>query len=80
MLRAGDAGRCRSGGKGDGEGAFIGPGVPVLELCRWWCVTVGCLSSPAELAVGVACGVEAAEFALATEIGVGVCFVLAGGW
>lgn len=28
--------------------------------------------------VGVACGVEAAEFALATEMGVGVCRAILG--
>ena len=30
----------------------------------------------ADDAVGVGCGVEAVEFAFATEIGVGVCFAL----
>jgi hypothetical protein len=38
------------------------------------------MSNPAELAVGVACGVDAAEFAFCTEIGVGVCLDEEGGW
>lgn len=43
---------------------------------RWLGGTIGCFSMPAELAVGVACGVEAAELAFATEMGVGVCLVV----
>lgn len=75
MLRAGEAGRagCENG---DGEGA--GGGAIVLLLFDWF---EGCLAiaGTAGTVVGVACGVEVAEFALATEIGVGVCRAMLGG-
>jgi hypothetical protein len=36
------------------------------------------MAGTAGTVVGVACGVEAAEFALATEMGVGVCRAILG--
>jgi len=74
MLRAGETGRagCENG---DGEGAGGGAIVPLL--LDWF---EGCLAiaGTAGAVVGVACGVEAAEFALATEMGVGVCRAMLG--
>ena len=67
MLRAGEAGRML-GVKGEGDG-FGGSGT------EGWRGTDGTPDSGAG-AVGVACGVEAAELALATEMGAGVCFSL----
>jgi hypothetical protein len=81
MLRAGDAGRAAEAEvKGDGEGL----GRAGVLLCEDGCRCMAG-SSDAEIgavaAVGVACGVEAAELALAIEIGVGVCLLAVGtGW
>lgn len=83
MLRAGDAGRA-AGVKGEGDGFGFVSGA-VLDTDGWRGIDgTGGGNAPAELAeeaVGVAWGVEAAEFALGTEIGAGVCLSLfAEGW
>lgn len=68
MLRAGDAGRAAAV-NGEGEGAGGGAIVPLVGGLEGWRDMAA-----ADAAVGVACGVEAADaFAFATEIGVGVC-------
>jgi hypothetical protein len=75
MLRAGETGRagCENGEAGGAGGGAIMPLLFVwLEGCRVIAGTAGTV-------VGVACGVEAAELALATEIGVGVCRDMLGG-
>jgi hypothetical protein len=83
ILRAGDAGRGADvKGDGDGWATGIDIGVPACEDgCRGMDGTNGA-ESGADGKVGVACGVDAAELALATDIGVGVCSVLddTGGW
>ena len=75
MLLAGDAGRAE-GVKGEGLG-FAGAAVLLDKgSCRGTDGTAGA-SIGAETAfavVGVACGVDTAELALAIEMGVGVCF------
>lgn len=78
MLRAGEAGRAALV-KGEAEGAGGG----AIELPLFGGGLEGCLgrAGTAGAAVGVAWGVEAAEFALATEMGVGVCRTVFGaGW
>lgn len=74
MLRAGETGRAGCE-KGEAEGAGGGAIVPLLfdwfDGCRAIAGTAGTV-------VGVACGVEAAELALATEMGVGVCRAMLG--
>ena len=74
MLRAGDPDLCPDCVYGEAEDATGA----LFEVWRGTEGTGGGLSNPAELAVGVACGVEAAELAFATEIGVGVCLVTDG--
>jgi hypothetical protein len=79
MLRAGDTGRA-GWENGEGDGAGGGAIVPLLLLFDWF---EGCraIAGTAGIVVGVACGVDAAELALATEMGVGVCrAMLGGGW
>lgn len=75
-LRAGEAGRA-AGVYDDGEG-FVGGRGFEFECCRSSGGTGGAVA-PADVALGVGCGVDEAEFALATDIGVGVCLVLDGG-
>ena len=79
ILRAGEAGRA-AGVKGEGEGFGLVCG-GLLDGCRGKDGTAGGGATVAEAAVGVAWGVVAAEFAFATDIGVGVCLAFAeGGW
>jgi len=59
--------------KGGGEGATAGAGAGAeVLLCEDNCRAIKGANG-AEEAVGVACGVETVEFALPTDIGVGVC-------
>lgn len=76
MLRAGEAGRAGFV-KGDADGAGGGAIEPLLLAGFEGCLEI---AGTAGAAVGVACGVEAAEFARATEIGVGVCRTVLTGW
>ena len=72
MLRAGDAGRAAAV-NGDGEGAGRGAILPlVISGFDGW-RDIADRFDGADAAVGVACGVDAAELAFATDIGVGVC-------
>lgn len=68
MLRAGEAGRAGCE-KGEGDGA--GGGAIVL-LLLWFEDWRAIVAGSAGTVVGVACGVEVAELALATEMGAGV--------
>lgn len=77
MLRAGDAGRAAAV-NGDGEGAGGGAIVTLLGGFDGWRDIAEGIAG-ADAVVGVACGVDAAEFAFATEIGVGVCREALGG-
>lgn len=70
ILRAGDAGRAALV-KGEGDG-WCRAGVLFCDGCRTIAGTGGAAVG-ADVAVGVACGVEAAEFATPTEMGAGVC-------
>ena len=87
MLRAGEAGRIE-GVNGDGDWAGYAAGSDggalfEIEVDDGRAIDgIGGCASVAEVAVGVACGVDAAEFAFATEIGAGVCLSLLcdGGW
>ena len=65
--------------KGDGEGAGGGAIVPLLMGGFDDCRDIGWGIAGAVAAVGVACGVDAAELALPIEIGVGVCLDTAAG-
>lgn len=89
ILLAGEAGRpdaaLTAAVKGDGDGLKKPAAVPADA--EGWRGTAGTVGGPAGAvaAVGVACGVDAAELALAlaTEMGAGVCLVAAvavGGW
>lgn len=81
MLRAGETGLgADAKGEGDGFGR-VGAGVFCCDGCRGSDGAKGA-EIGAEVAVGVACGVDAAEFAFATEIGCGACrgVLAAGGW
>jgi hypothetical protein len=77
MLRAGETGRA-GWEKGDGDGAGGGAIVPLL-LFDWFESWRAIIAGTAGIVVGVACGVDAAELALATEMGVGVCRAMLGG-
>jgi hypothetical protein len=77
MLRAGETGRA-GWEKGDGDGAGGGAIVPLL-LFDWFESWRAIIAGIAGIVVGVACGVDAAELALATEMGVGVCRAMLGG-
>ncbi len=80
MLRAGDAG-LTGAENGEGEGLSCGGLLEIDDLRGRGSNGGGGATEFAEVAVGVACGVEAAELALLTEIGAGVCFsLLAEGW
>jgi hypothetical protein len=68
MLRAGEAGRA---GCENGEGDGAGGGAIVL-LLLWFEDWRAIIAGSAGTVVGVACGVDVAELALATEMGAGV--------
>ena len=68
MLRAGEAGRA---GCENGEGEGAGGGAMAL-LLLWFEDWRAIIAGSAGTVVGVACGVDVAELALATEIGAGV--------
>jgi len=67
MLRAGEAGRA---GCENGEGDGAGGGA--IELLLLWFEDWRAIAGTAGTVVGVAWGVDAAELALATEMGAGV--------
>lgn len=73
MLRAGETGRagCEKGEADGAGGGAIVPLFPWFDDCR-------AIAGTAGVVVGVACGVEAAELALATDMGVGVCRAMLG--
>ena len=85
ILRAGLAGLA-AGVKGEGEGLVFIPAIVAVDADCWRGIdgTGGGNTPPpefAEEAVGVACGVDAAELAFGTEIGAGVWRSLrAEGW
>ena len=72
MLLAGDAGRAEAV-NGDAEGLGGASMLPETEGWREACEGWDGIAGTAGVRVGVACGVDAAELALATEIGAGVC-------
>jgi hypothetical protein len=78
MLRAGETGRA-GWENGEGDGAGGGAIVPLLLLLFDWLEGCRAIAGTAGIVVGVACGVDAAELALATEMGVGVCRAMLGG-
>ena len=79
MLLAGLAGRPPTwpvmavNGEGEGRDAFVGANVVAVPLFE----AAGRVPEVAARPVGVGCGVDAAEFAFATEIGAGDGLALA---